>query len=155
MKKKMKFVAFVLLALCSVGMKAQYRSIEKVYLSNGSVLTGEVIQEVPNKTLDLRMFSMDTVHVNIKQIDSLRYLSLAPKHVRIHRSDVLMDENGKQWEGRLTWNKEKDQYSLVNCYGDVLVFESKNVAGIKFGKRKKENKLLKAISLNMITVPSL
>lgn len=137
-----KVIGVFILVFIGLGLSFSYgqnRAYKTFYLSDGAVISGEVIKEIPYKTVDVWTFCNDTIKVDIKQIDSLAYLNRFPSRVRIKHPETLIDNKGTAWKGKVDFSEEKEQYILNTRCGDTFVFDKKEVSEIIPSKKKDKN----------------
>lgn len=128
---------FVLVLVCAVAL-AQESYQEVVYLKNGSIIRGMIIEQIPNKTIKIQtadrsvfVYQMDEVEKITKELNQAQIPARKVKD-RSSRGYMLLVENSAGF-GTGTYGMNMEKISVINGYRFNPYISLGGGTGLRFG----------------------
>ena len=133
MKKTLLFL-LVIVAGMALPLQAQKGYEEVVYLKNGSIIRGVIIEQVPNETLKIKTRDGS---VFVFKIDETEKITKEESNTRTNYDDVVYLKNGSVIQGTIIEQVLNEKIKIKTHEGNIFVYNTDEIE--KFAKEESSN----------------
>jgi hypothetical protein len=136
--------AFMLVCICSSTISAQDDREDVVYLKNGNIYRGIIVEQVPGQTMKVETIGGNVFTVNISDITKITKEkkvgadNRGPVNIggpeyqgHMYRGDIRHPEDGGQINRADMWHHRQDRYDHHDMHGDRPYRDSTGRAGMR------------------------